>query len=123
MEDRKIEQPIPAGVLKQMGFHSTSVKESQDKYADEQSCILKNPIARAWRATVGNCERGAPLALVHQAFHYKIRNGKVIATVKAENGVTLRVWDGDWIVYHNSGHILVLTDTTFHRLYDITRFR
>lgn len=24
MEDRKIEQPIPAGVLKQMGFHSVS---------------------------------------------------------------------------------------------------
>lgn len=123
MEDRKIEQPLDEGVLRRMGCYTPYSKKNQDEYVAEQSCILKNPIARAWRATAGNCERGAPLALVHQAFRYKLRNGKVNATVKGENGVTLRVWDGDWIVYHNSGHILVLPDATFHRLYDITRFR
>ena len=31
--------------------------------------------------------------------------------------------DGDWIVYHDSSHIVVLSDITFHKLYDITRFR
>lgn len=123
MEDRKIEQPIPAEVLKRMGLHPTFSSKNTDEYVSEQTCLLKNPVARAWRATVSNCKSGAPLSLVHRSFSYKIRNGKVIATVRGGKGVHLRVWDGDWVVYYDNGLVLVLPDETFHELYYITRSR
>lgn len=87
------------------------------------SCVLKHPGAHAWRATVSNCKDGAPLLLVHRGFRYHISDGKVSASLLGNNGVSLAASDGDWIVYHDSGYIVVLSDITFHKLYDITRFK
>lgn len=87
------------------------------------SCVLRHPGAHAWRATVDNCKDGVPVLLVQQSFSYSINDNKVTASLLDDNGVSLKVSDGDWIVYHDSGHIVVLPDITFHKLYDITRFR
>lgn len=87
------------------------------------SCVLRHPGAYAWRATVDNCKDGVPVLLVQQSFSYNIGDEKVTASLLDNNGVSLRVLDGDWIVYHDSGHILVLPDIIFHKLYDITRFK
>ena len=93
------------------------------QYGTALSCVLKHPRAYAWRATVANCKDGVPVLLVQQSFSYNINNEKVTASLLDNNGVSLRVLDGDWIVYHDSGHILVLPDIIFHKLYDITRFK
>lgn len=96
---------------------------STARHGTALSCVLRHPGAYAWRATVGNCKDGAPILLVQQSFSYNISNEKVTASLLDNNGVPLKVSDGDWIVYHDSGHIVVLSDITFHKLYDITRFR
>lgn len=93
------------------------------RYGTVLSCVLKHPRAYAWRATVDNCKDGAPLLLVQQSFSYNISGDKVTASLLDNNGGALKVSDGDWIVYHDSSHIVVLSDITFHKLYDITRFR
>lgn len=93
------------------------------RYGTALSCVLRQPGAYAWRATVDNCKDGAPILLVQQSFSYNISNEKVTASLLDNNGVSLKVSDGDWVVYHESGHIVVLSDITFHKLYDITRFR
>lgn len=93
------------------------------RYGVALSCVPKHPGAYAWRATVDNCKDGAPPLLAQQSFSYNISGDKVTASLRDNNGVPLEVSDGDWIVYHESGLILVLPDITFHKLYDITRFR
>lgn len=101
--------------------HDTSNNHTQ--YGTALSCVLRHPGAYAWRATVDNCKDGAPILLVQQSFSYSISDNKVTASLLDNNGVSLKVSDGDWVVYHKSGHIVVLSDITFHKLYDITRFR
>lgn len=93
------------------------------RYGTALSCVLRHPGAHAWRATVDNCKDGAPIQLVQQSFSYNINNEKVTASLLDNTGVSLRVSDGGWIVYHDSGHIVVLPNITFHKLYDITRFK
>ena len=93
------------------------------RYGVALSCVPKHPGAHAWRATVDNCKDGAPPLLAHQSFSYNISGDKVTASLLDNNGGALKVSDGDWIVYHDSSHIVVLSDITFHKLYDITRFR